>query len=72
MRDGPPFPINLSIKTQKSIPKRGEGGRTERRLGEGAREKSVALFLRKGKSQRERERERVRGYLTPTTLNPKD
>ena len=64
MRDGPPFPINLSIKTQKSIPKRGEGGRTER-------ERGAAISCARGK-RREREGEGVRGYLTPTTLNPKD
>ena len=59
---------------QESIPLIPREEREEERKGErGARRRRAALFLRPGKREkREREGEGVRGYLTPTTLNPKD
>jgi len=59
MRDGPPFPINLSIKTQKSIPKRGEGGRREE-----GREATGERACSSGR-QKKRGREREGGLPTP-------
>ena len=50
-----------------TLERRGEEGDREER---GARERKRAACS--PGEEREREREKERGYLTPTTLNPKD
>ena len=69
-REGPPFPVNSRTKTQQSMAKipnsrEEREGTGRRRRAPGRRRGGVLLW------QKERER-RERGFLTPTTLNPKD
>ena len=66
---------SISVQSLKnpyleSYPREEKGRRRGRERG--APGGGAALFLRHGKGKREPEREGVRGYLTPTTLNPKD
>ena len=72
-REGPPFPHDLNTKSYQSIAKilplekKGEEEQ-ERREGETPGDRAAACSGRRGK----REREGVMGFLTPTTLDPKD
>ena len=61
---------SISVQNpQESMPliPREEREKNRRKGGRGAREGEAACSV-----QAKRERERVRGYLTPITLNPKD
>ena len=57
---------------QVSIPLTHREEREEVEKEEGARERSYLLCSCARGKKREREGEGVRGFLTPTTLNPKD
>ena len=71
-REGPPFPHDLNTKSHQSIAKilpLEKKGEEEQERREGRRQEIGRLpVLDVGES----EREMVRGFLTPTTLNPKD
>ena len=69
-RKGPPFPINSLTKSQESMAQILERTGREPRGREGAWDEGEWLCSGAGKEQ-ERERGK-RGYLTLTTLNPKD
>ena len=72
-REGPPFPHNLSTRVSKihlQNPNPREEKEEQRGGERGDVRRRAALFWRQEKG--EREGEGVKGYLTPTTLNPKD
>ena len=70
-REGPPFPVNSRTKTQQSMAKIPNS--REEREGTGRRRRAPGGRRRFDIQANRRERGRgVRGFLTPTTLNPKD
>ena len=63
---------SISVQNpQESIPLIPREEREEEKRGEGGGHQQVEAACCPGK-KREREREGVMGYLTPTTINPKD
>jgi hypothetical protein len=72
-RERPPFPVNSRTETQQSMAKNPNSKEERRGTGrreEGARQEEAACCP--GHRERERRGRGVRGFLTPTTLNPKD
>ena len=63
---------NPQVSMAKNPSPREERERTKRERGRREESCCSVLVLVKRQKEREREGERVRGFLTPTTLNPKD